>query len=222
MFSMSIEEQKQAAAHAALAHIQAPCRLGVGSGSTVKHLITLLPQVKNNLASVVASSETTARLLEQNNIRTSTLDSVGDLDLYIDGADEIDDNLQMIKGGGGAHTWEKILACAARRFIAIVDGSKQVKRLGRFPLPIEVIPLARGYVARKLAAMGGTVEWREGTVTDSGNWILDVRGLELTAAAEQERQIQQIVGVVENGLFAVRRADLAIIATPDGITQHGG
>lgn len=219
---MSAEQHKQAAAHAALQHLKPQCRLGVGSGSTVNHFITALAPLKQRLACAVASSEATARLLEQHGIRTTTLDVAGDLDQYVDGADEIDDNMQMIKGGGGAHTREKIIACCARQFIAIVDESKLVSRLGAFPLPVEVLPMARAFVARKLAGMGGTVSWREGTVTDNGNWILDVRGLDLTAAAECERALNHIPGVVENGLFALRRANTRIVAGARGVEVTNG
>ena len=214
---MSAEEHKRAAAAAAAEQIPPDCRLGVGSGSTVYHFISALAPQKAKLACVVASSEATASLLEKNGIRTTSLNSAGDLDLYVDGADEIDDNMQMIKGGGGAHTREKIIANCARRFTAIVDGSKCVSRLGAFPLPVEVLPMARAFVARKLAAMGGNVLWREGFVTDNGNWILDVRGLDLTAAAECERRLNQIPGVVENGIFALRRADVRIVADEQGV-----
>ena len=217
-------ELKQQAARAALSYISRDCQLGIGTGSTVNCLIDLLATTdeetaaaRANIDAVVASSEQTARRLETAGFRCSTLESVGELTLYIDGADEIDDNRQMIKGGGGAHTREKILACSARRFVAIVDEGKHVRRLGRFPLAVEVVPLARGYVGRKLVGMGGNVRWREGFVSDNGNWILDVTDLDLTAAADMERQINQLVGVVENGLFAARRADVAVIAGKDGI-----
>ena len=211
---------KQAAARAVLEHIPHDCRLGVGTGSTVNCLIELLPEVKNRLACVVASSEESARRLAHAGIECSPLDSVGDIDIYIDGADEVDENRQMLKGGGGAHTREKILAVAARRFIAIVSADKQVRRLGKFPLAVEVIPMARGYVARRLAGMGGKVSWREGFVTDNSNWVLDVSLLDLTAAADTENRINQIVGVVENGIFAVRRADMVLAAGDSGIVQH--
>lgn len=214
---MSADAHKKAAAAAALELVRDGCRLGVGTGSTVNHFIAALPALKSKPSCVVASSEASARLLEQSGIRTVPLDRAGGVDLYVDGADEIDGNLQMIKGGGGAHTREKILACCAGRFIVIADGSKKVARLGAFPLPVEVIPMARGLVARALAALGGAVQWREGVVTDNGNWILDVRGLDLTAAAEREREINQLTGVVENGLFAQRRADRALIADGGGV-----
>lgn len=213
------DELKRAAAAAALNHIADSCRLGVGTGSTVNCLIDQLPAARARIDCVVSSSQQSARRLEQNGFRCIPLDRAGALDLYIDSADEIDDNLQMIKGGGGAHTQEKIVAVAARRFICIADCGKQVARLGAFPLPVEVIPMARGLAARKLAAMGGAVRWREGFVTDNGNWILDVSGLDITAAAEREREINQITGVVENGIFAVRRADIAIIASAAGVSE---
>lgn len=211
---------KEAAALAALRHIPHDCRLGVGTGSTVNFLIDALPQVRGRIAVAVASSEETARRLEIAGFRCADPNAAGELHLYLDGADEVDGNRQMLKGGGGAHTREKILAVAARRFIALVDESKTVNRLGKFPLAVEVVPLARALVARRIAAMGGKVAWREGVVTDNGNWILDATGLDLTAAVEIENRLNQIPGVVENGLFAVRRADLVIIAGADGVREQ--
>lgn len=216
---MRAEEYKQAAASAAVRCVRADCRLGVGTGSTVAHFIVALAESRVRLGCAVASSEVTARQLEQYGIRTTTLDAAGGVDLYVDGADEIDGNLQLLKGGGGAHTREKIIACCARQFVVIADAGKRVARLGEFPLAVEVIPMARGAVARQLAAMGGNVAWREGAVTDNGNWLLDVRELDLTAAAEMERRVNAIVGVVENGIFAVRRADLAFVAGADGVDE---
>lgn len=210
---------KEQAAGAALTFIPAKCVLGVGTGSTVDALIAQLPAVRHKIDKLVASSVATARQLELNGFRCSSLEAVGTIDLYIDGADEVDPHRQMIKGGGGAHTREKILAVCARQFVAIVDDSKQVSRLGRFPLAVEVVPFARSYVARQLAIMGGSVEWRCGITTDNGNQLLDVRLLDLTDAVGMETKINNIVGVVENGLFARRPADTVIIANPNGIRQ---
>lgn len=145
------------------------------------------------------------------------LETAQELDVYVDGADEIDDNRQMLKGGGGAHTREKVLACCARHFVCIVDDKKSVRRLGRFPLAVEVLPVARSYAARKLTALGGNPRWREGFVTDNGNWILDVSGLDLTDATTMEKNINTIAGVVENGIFSLRRADVVIVAGSGGL-----
>ncbi len=211
------QKQKQEAATAALDFIDRGCCLGVGTGSTVNALIAQLSTVKSKIDRVVSSSKQSTRLLELAGFRCSTLESVGTIDIYIDGADEVNDFRQMIKGGGGAHTQEKILTVSSKKFIAMVDESKVVKCLGKFPLPVEVISLARGYVGRQLAAMGGNVAWREGFVTDNHNWILDTRLLDLTDAVATENSINAIVGVVENGLFAKRPADIVIIAGKDGI-----
>ena len=218
-----LEREKRAAAEAAAAMIQSGSggiggsggiALGVGSGSTAEIFISLLPSLQNKIAAVRASSERTAKLLAAAGFRCN--DDISELDLYVDGADEIDGNKQMIKGGGGAHAREKVLAACARQFICIADSSKSVSRLGKFPLPAEVLPMARSFAARKLAAMGGNPQWREGFVTDNGNWILDVVGLNLLAAAEMEAEINAIPGVVDNGIFARRRADVVIIGGADG------
>ena len=214
---MSSPEFKRAAAAAAIEAIPQGCVLGVGTGSTVNCLIDLLPSVRNRIDAVVPSSEETNRRLEIAGFSCKTLDAAGCPDVYIDGADEVDGNRQLIKGGGGAHAREKLLASVARRFVVIADAGKRVERLGRFPLPVEVMPMARGHVARQLAAMGGTVAWREGVVTDNGNWLLDVRLLDLTDAVAMEDRIKGIVGVLESGLFARRTADHVIFAGADGI-----
>ncbi|MGI9307280.1 MAG: ribose-5-phosphate isomerase RpiA [Gammaproteobacteria bacterium] len=200
-----LEEEKRAAAEAALRFVADGVALGVGSGSTAEMFIALLAPHRAKLAAVRASSERTARLLAAAGIACN--DDVSELDLYVDGADEIDGNRQMLKGGGGALAREKVLACCARRFVCIVDSSKNVPRLGRFPLAVEVLPMARSYAARRLAGMGGSPRWREGFITDNGNWILDASGLDLTDAAGMEMEINAIAGVVENGIFARRRAD---------------
>lgn len=210
---------KKAAAQAALAHIPPDCCLGIGTGSTVEHLVDLLPTLPTAPRALVSSSQRTTARAEQHGLRCTPLSDAGRLDLYIDGADEINPYLQMIKGGGGAHTGEKILATNARRFVAIADDSKLVERLGTHPLAVEVIPLARSDVARTLAGMGARVQWREGFVTDHGNVVLDTTLLDLTDAARMERELNQIVGVVENGLFAHRAADVAVIAGTNGVRE---
>ncbi|MGU9952113.1 MAG: ribose-5-phosphate isomerase RpiA [Gammaproteobacteria bacterium WSBS_2016_MAG_OTU1] len=207
----NFEQHKQHAATTALNFISSgsDIALGVGSGSTAECFIHLLPQIRNKISCVRASSERTASLLTAAGFACN--DDVSELDIYVDGADEVDENRQMLKGGGGAHTREKVLACCARKFVCIADSSKQVKRLGRFPLAVEVLPMARSLVARKLAAFGGSPRWREGFITDNGNWILDVSGLDITDAATMEMEINAIAGVVDNGIFARRHADTVII-----------
>ena len=219
--AMEKERLKKAAAEAALPFIPPGANLGVGTGSTAGHFIAALPAVRAKISRVVASSEETARLLENAGFACADPNAIGGLDLYVDGADEADNHLRLVKGGGGAHAREKVLAAAARRFVCIIDDSKKVDLVGNFPLPVEVLPMARALVARKLAAMGGSPEWREGFVTDNGNWILDVRGLDLSRAEEMERDINAIPGAVENGVFARRRADLLVIAGPDGVRLEG-
>ena len=213
------EELKRKAAQAALAFVGEGARLGVGTGSTVNCFIDLLPSVRARIDCVSPSSEATAKRLEAAGFRCTA--ETGGLDLYVDGADEADGNLQLIKGGGGAHAREKVVACAAKKFVCIVDESKRVSVLGgKSPVPVEVLPMARGFVARKLAAMGGSPQWREGFCTDNGNWILDVRLLDLTNAAEVERNINLIPGVLENGVFAIRRADVLLTASDDGVKEE--
>lgn len=212
----SQDEKKQAAAQAALAHLPKGGILGVGTGSTVNFLIDLLPELQ--LEAAVASSQATAERLQKLGIEVVDMNSVGSLDAYVDGADEIDRHLHMIKGGGAALTREKIVASIARKFICIVDDSKWVTQLGRdFPLPIEVIPMARSAVARKLVSLGGDPAYREGVVTDNGNVILDVYNLNILNAIELEKTINDIPGVVTNGIFALNPAHIAIVATDNGI-----
>ena len=218
---MDQDRLKKAAAEAALEFIPAGADLGVGSGSTAGHFIRALPSVRAKISRVVASSEDTARKLENIGFACSDPNSVGDLDLYVDGADEADNHLRLIKGGGGAHAREKILAACARRFVCVVDESKRTDLVGNTPLPVEVLPMARALVARKIAAMGGTPEWREGFITDNGNWILDVRHLDLSRAEQVEMEINAIPGAVENGIFARRRADLLVVAGKDGVRLEG-
>ena len=207
--------QKQAAAKAALSHIDSGIILGVGTGSTVNCLIELLPQVR--IKGAVASSQVTEDQLRKLGIEIFDLNQVGSLDLYIDGADEIDAHGNMIKGGGGALTREKIVAAASDEFICMVDDSKIVDRLGRFPVAIEVLPQARSYVARELVKLGGEPVYREGFVTDYGNVILDTYDLIIEDAAAVESRLNNIVGVVCNGIFAAQSAHLMLKAGADGV-----
>ena len=208
--------QKQAAAKAALNYIEDDMILGVGTGSTVNCLIELLPQFK--LAGAVASSQVTEDKLKALGIEVVDLNFTGTLDIYIDGADEVNEHLQLIKGGGGALTREKIVAAASNKFICMVDDSKVVKLLGReFPVPIEVLPQARSYVARQLASLGGEPVYREDFVTDYGNVILDTYDLDVSNPIELEKQLNNIVGVVCNGIFAANQADILLKAGCDGV-----
>lgn len=191
--------------------------LGIGTGSTAECFIRRLPGLRGRIDTTVASSERSAALLRELGIPVSDLNSVGNLDAYIDGADEANHHLQLIKGGGAALTREKIVAAASELFICIADESKLVGILGTFPLPIEVIPMARSYVARELVKLGGTPVWREGIITDNGNLIIDVHGLEITQAIALEEDINHITGVVCNGLFARRPADVLMLGTPEGV-----
>lgn len=210
------QQQKQAVAAKALKHIESGMILGVGTGSTVNCLIELLPKV--NLKGAVASSQVTEDKLKALGIEVMDLNFVGELDLYIDGADEVNEQLQLVKGGGGALTREKIVAAASKRFICMVDESKWVQKLGvGFPLPIEVLPQARSYVARELVQMGGEPVYREGFVTDYGNVILDVYGLDISDASAMEQRLNNIVGVVCNGLFTAQSADVLLMAGQDGV-----
>ena len=206
-----------AAAAAATTYVQEGMAVGFGSGSTAECFIECIKPLRHKIATARASSERTAQLLADAGIVCS--DDVSELDLYVDGADEVDGNRQLIKGGGGAHTREKILANCARQFVCIADESKLVKRLGKFPLPVEVLPAARSLAARKLSAMGGSPMWREGFITDNGNWILDVRGLDLTDAARMEIEICALPGVVDCGIFAKRVADVVLIADARGVQK---
>ena len=208
---------KQAAAKAALAHIAAGGVVGVGTGSTANFFIAELGRIKHTLDGAVASSEASAQRLKQLGIPVLELNSVKDLPVYVDGADEITRHLAMIKGGGGALTREKIVAAVARKFVCIADKTKLVEVLGKFPLPVEVIPMARSYVARELVKLGGQPEWRRGFTTDNGNVVLDVHNLEILAPVELETTINQIAGVVTNGLFARRGADVLLLGTEGGV-----
>jgi len=199
--------------------IQPGTILGVGTGSTVNCLIEMLPDVRDHVDRIVSSSKATTALLEERGFHVETLNEVGDLDLYIDGADESNKHLQLIKGGGGALTREKVLAGAARRFVCIIDDSKLVGMLGGFPLPLEVLPMAQEFVARRLLKMRGQPIWREGFVTDNGNHILDVHGLQISNPIEMEARINRIPGVVTVGIFADRPADVLLIADDQGVRE---
>ncbi len=218
---MNQDQLKQAVAQAAIDHIRPSLTdksiIGVGTGSTANFFIDLLAQHKGFFDGAVASSEGTAERLKKHGIPVYDLNSVSDLEFYVDGADEANDHLELIKGGGAALTREKIVAAVARTFICIADGSKRVERLGAFPLPVEVIPMARSHVARELVKLGGDPVYREGVVTDNGNVILDVHNLMIGFAPELEQRINNIVGVVTNGLFANRPADLLLLGTRNGI-----
>ncbi len=216
---MDALEKKRKAAEAALAFIEPGTALGVGTGSTVNCLIDLLPSVRDRIEKVVSSSKVSTELLEAEGFEVSTLNEAGDIDLYIDGADESNKRLQLIKGGGGALTREKVLAGAARRFVCIVDDTKLVGMLGGFPLPIEVVPMAQAFVSRKLLKLRAQPIWREGFVTDNGNHILDVHDLAISNPMEMETRLNQIPGVLTVGIFAQRAADVLLIADDNGVRE---
>jgi ribose 5-phosphate isomerase A len=212
---MSQDEMKRRAAQAALEYVEGGI-VGVGTGSTVNHFIDLLANIKHKIEGAVSSSEASTQRLKERGIDVINLNSAGDLGIYVDGADESNHQLQLIKGGGGALTREKIVAAASKQFVCIADSSKLVQVLGAFPLPVEVIPMARSYVARQLVKKGGTPVWREGVVTDNGNHILDVHQLEILDPQHFEQEINNLAGVVTVGLFALRPADVLILGTDSG------
>jgi ribose 5-phosphate isomerase A len=216
---MTSADKKRSAAEASLEFIEPGMILGVGTGSTVNFLIDMLPEIKNRIDRVVSSSKATTALLQERGFEVSTLNEVGDLDLYIDGADEATKRLNLIKGGGGALTREKVLAGAARRFVCIVDDSKLVGMLGKFPLPVEVLPMAQGFVARKFVKMRANPVWRESFVTDNGNHILDVHDLAISNPLEMEDRLNRIPGILTVGLFAHRAADILLIGNDDGVRE---
>lgn len=217
---MTADEMKRAAAQAALEYIPAGSVIGVGTGSTANHFIDQLAAVRNRIEGAVASSEATAERLRRAGIEVRDLNEVGTLGLYVDGADESTRHLQLIKGGGGALTREKIVAASARSFVCIADETKLVDVLGKFPLPVEVIPMARGYVAREIVALGGEPVLRQNFKTDNGNIILDVHGLKIMEPAALEDRLNNIVGVVTNGLFARRGADVLLLGTANGVQRY--
>ena len=214
---MTQDELKQAVARAALAYVVEGKIVGVGTGSTARMFIDALAEMKDRIVGAVASSEDTKQRLEAHGIKVFDLNEVTELPVYIDGADEINAEMHMIKGGGAALTREKIVSAVATKFICIADGSKFVPVLGKFPLPVEVIPMAWAYVKRELTKLGGTVSLREGVITDNGNLILDVKGLQIVDPVDLESRINQIVGVVTNGLFASRPADVCLLGTSSGV-----
>jgi ribose 5-phosphate isomerase A len=211
------DDLKRAVARAALVHVVPDAIVGVGTGSTANHFIDALAEMKHRIPAAVASSEATRTRLEGHGIRVIDLNEVDSMPVYIDGADEVNARLHMIKGGGGALTREKIVAAVTDKFVCIADASKKVEVMGKFPLPVEVIPMAREHVARQLVKLGGRPKLREGFVTDNGNLILDVHGLTIAEPELLEAEIDRIVGVVTNGLFARRGADVLLLGTADGV-----
>ena len=216
---MDQNEKKLNVAKAAVKHIHNDCLLGMGTGSTVNFLIDLLPEIKNKISAVASSSVQTENLLKMNGFEVQALNQLGMLDLYIDGADEATKNFHLIKGGGGALTREKILAENSKKFICIADETKLVKRLGVFPLPIEVIPMARSFVSREIIKYHGKPVYRENFVTDNGNEIIDIHNLDIVDPIQLENELNQIPGVVTVGIFARRKADVLLIAGEDGVDE---
>ncbi|WPP44968.1 ribose-5-phosphate isomerase RpiA [Pseudomonas sp. AN-1] len=220
---MTQDQLKQAVAQAAVDFIRprldGKSIVGVGTGSTANCFIDALARIRHDFDGAVASSEATAARLKSHGIPVYDLNGIAELEFYVDGADEADARLQLVKGGGGALTREKIVAAVARTFVCIADQSKLVERLGAYPLPVEVLPMARSHVARELVKLGGDPVYREGFVTDNGNLILDVHNLYITDAVALEREINNIVGVVTNGLFAARPADLLLLGTAEGVRR---
>ena len=211
------DEQKREVAQAAIQQIPIGSIVGVGTGSTANYFIDELAKIKHKIDGAVASSDDTAQRLKSHHIEVLDLNNVSDIPVYVDGADEITEHLHMIKGGGGALTREKIVAATAKKFICVADQSKLVGVLGAFPLPVEVIPMARSYVARKIVQLGGHPVLREGFITDNGNVILDVHGLKILNPTELEMDLNQIAGVVTNGLFAKRGANVLLLGTDKGV-----
>ncbi|MDC9580961.1 ribose-5-phosphate isomerase RpiA [Xenorhabdus sp. PR6a] len=214
---MTQDELKKAVGWAALEYVKSGTIVGVGTGSTAAHFIDALGTIKDKIEGAVSSSEASTEKLKSLGIPVFDCNEVDTLDIYVDGADEINGQMQMIKGGGAALTREKIIAAVAKTFICIIDASKQVDVLGKFPLPVEVIPMARAYVARELVKLGGTPVYRENVVTDNGNHILDVHNLSIVDAVDLENKINGITGVVTVGLFANRGANVVLVGTADGV-----
>src|SRR5210317_83973 len=219
---MDATEKKRAAARAAMEFIEPGTVLGIGTGSTVNYLIEMLPEVRDRIDRIVSSSKASTKLLEDQGFKVHTLNETGDIDLYIDGADESNKHLQLIKGGGGALTREKVLAGAARRFVCIIDDSKLVGMLGKFPLPVEVLPMAQASVSRKFVKMRANPVWRENFVTDNGNHILDVHDLAISNPLEMEDRLNRIPGILTVGLFAHRPADILLIGNDEGVRELRG
>lgn len=214
---MDQNQKKQNVAIAAVEYLEPGTIIGVGTGSTVNYFIDALADRKDDIVGAVSSSEQSTERLKKLGIEIFDLNSVSELGIYVDGADEITEQKHMIKGGGAALTREKIVAAVAKTFVCIIDDTKQVPVLGSFPLPVEVIPMARSYVARELVKLGGDPVYREGVVTDNGNVILDVHNLQITDPVAMERDINAIVGVVTNGLFAARAADVVLVGNDEGV-----
>jgi ribose 5-phosphate isomerase A len=214
---MTQDELKRAVAAAAIQYVPVGSIVGVGTGSTANFFIDELAKIKHKIEGAVASSDATAQRLKGHGIEVLDLNNVTDIPVYVDGADEITEHLHMIKGGGGALTREKIVAAVAQKFICVADQSKLVNVLGKFPLPIEVIPMARSYVAREIVLLGGQPALRQGFTTDNGNVILDIHGMQMMNPVELERQLNQITGVVTNGLFALRPANVLLLGTDSGV-----
>jgi ribose 5-phosphate isomerase A len=211
------DDNKRKTAEAALEYIKGISIIGVGTGSTVNHFINYLADLKSEIEGTVSSSNGTTARLKELGIPVLDLNAVGDIEVYVDGADEISPQKQLVKGGGGALTREKIIAAASKQFVCIADESKAVDVLGAFPLPIEVIPMARSYVAREMVKLGGQPEWRENFITDNGNQIIDVHNMEIMEPIAMEKTINDIPGVVTVGIFALRPADVILLGSPDGI-----
>ncbi|MCW8958978.1 MAG: ribose-5-phosphate isomerase RpiA [Gammaproteobacteria bacterium] len=214
---MTQDEMKQAVARAALEHVVPGTIIGIGTGSTANFFIDYLAEIKGTIKGTVASSEASAERLRGHGIEVFDLNSVNEISVYVDGADETNNHAHLIKGGGGALTREKIVAAVAKKFVCIVDNTKVVDLLGAFPLPVEVIPMARSYVARELVKLGGEPVYREGFVTDNGNVILDVHRLQIMKPVELEQKLNNITGVVTNGLFALRPADVVLVGSEEGV-----
>lgn len=214
---MTTDEQKKTAAEAALEYVEVGAVVGVGTGSTANYFIDALAGIKGKIDGAVASSEASAERLKGHGIAVLDLNAIDELPVYVDGADEANKYLQLVKGGGGALTREKIVAAASRKFVCIADESKLVDVLGAFPLPIEVIPMARSFVARQIVKLGGQPVLRQDFTTDNGNLILDVRNLQILEPEKLETELNQIPGVVTNGLFARRPADLLLLGTSEGL-----
>ena len=217
---MTQDELKKKVAEAALEYVEPGMIVGIGTGSTANHFIDLLAGMKAKIDGTVASSIASAKRLEGHGIRVMDLNEAGSLPLYVDGADESNRHLHLIKGGGGALTREKIVAGASEKFVCIADESKLVDVLGKFPLPVEVIPMARSYIARELVKLGGEPALREGFTTDNGNLILDVHGLEIMEPAKLEQQLNNLPGVVTVGIFAIRPADVLLLGAADGVKKY--
>jgi len=215
---MTQDEMKQAVARAALEHVVPNTIIGIGTGSTANYFIDYLAEIKGKIEGTVASSEASAERLKGHGIPVLNLNDVSEISVYIDGADETNHHAHLVKGGGGALTREKIVAAVSKQFVCIVDSTKVVDVLGAFPLPVEVIPMARSYVARELVKLGGEPVYREGFVTDNGNVILDVHNLQIMNPVELEQKLNNITGVVTNGLFAMRPADVVLVGSESGVT----